>query len=62
MKIFLKVWSILLLVVGCFETLPLLAGGNDVQVGTSVAVGIPIIIESICVLIFLDRKNKENNL
>jgi len=58
MKTFLKVWSILLLVIGGFESLSLLTGGNASEIGQAVVVGIPIIIEAICVLIYLGREKK----
>lgn len=58
MKTFLKIWSILLLVIGSFESLSLLTGGNASEIGQAVVVGIPIIIEAICVLVYLDRKKK----
>ncbi len=60
METFLKVWSILLLVIGGLEIIPLLIGGNNLELGQAVTIGVPMLVEAICVLVFVSRKNKED--
>ncbi|MES2023112.1 MAG: hypothetical protein V4439_00315 [Patescibacteria group bacterium] len=58
MKRFLQVWSILILIIGVLESLPLLTESNGKEMGQALLVGLPMIIEGAYVLVYLGRKNK----
>jgi hypothetical protein len=59
MKTFLKIRPILLLVIGGLEIIPLLTGGNANEIGQSMLVGMPMLVEAACVLIYLGQNKKE---